>query len=121
MRFERTGGCLLAASLLTSLPAPAQVRFTDVTAEAGIDFTHTSGAAGKKYLPETMGSGVGFFDYDTDGDQDLLFVNGIEWPEAKSARNPSTSTRARSVTGRSISAAGSPVRAPRDAPTRTVR
>ena len=85
MSLERTAS-LLAASLLTSLPAGAQVRFTDVTAEAGIDFTHTSGAAGKKYLPETMGSGVGFFDYDADGDQDLLFVNGVEWPEAKSGR-----------------------------------
>ena len=52
------------------------VRFTDVTAEAGIDFVHFSGASGEKLLPETMGGGGAFFDYDGDGDQDLFFVNG---------------------------------------------
>jgi len=58
------------------------VRFVDVTETAGIRFSHTSGAFGKKYLPETMGSGVAFFDFDGDGDQDLLFVNGTSWPWA---------------------------------------
>src|ERR1700733_7334533 len=40
------------------------VAFTDVTAQAGIRFHHNSGAFGRKYLPETMGSGVCFLDYD---------------------------------------------------------
>jgi hypothetical protein len=57
--------------------------FTDVTAAAGIRFTHTSGAFGKKYLPETMGSGVAFLDVDNDGWQDLFFVNGQAWPGRK--------------------------------------
>jgi enediyne biosynthesis protein E4 len=54
--------------------------FTDVTAQAGIHFKHNSGAFGKKYLPETMGSGVCFIDYDNDGWQDILFVNSMDWP-----------------------------------------
>jgi len=56
-----------------------RVRFTDVTRSAGIDYVHVSGATGEKFLPETMGGGVAFFDYDTDGDPDLLFVNAMPW------------------------------------------
>src|SRR5262245_15336874 len=43
---------------------PPSVRFTDITAKAGIDFVHTNGSFGMKLLPETMGGGVAFFDYD---------------------------------------------------------
>jgi len=60
-------------------PIPT-VKFTDVTAAAGIHFTHNTGAYGAKLLPETMGSGVAFLDFDSDGHQDLLFVNGTYWP-----------------------------------------
>jgi len=56
------------------------IRFTDVTAQAGINFRHNSGAFGKKYLPETMGSGVCVLDYDQDGWQDIFFVNSKDWP-----------------------------------------
>ncbi len=68
-----------------SLP---EVRFTDITREAGIQFVHVNGARGEKMLPETMGGGVAFLDYDNDGDQDLLFVNSDVWPgdPAPSAR-----------------------------------
>src|SRR5437867_3896048 len=55
-------------------------KFTDVTRESGITFVHNNGAYGEKLLPETMGGGVAFFDYDNDGHQDLLFVNSTEWP-----------------------------------------
>ena len=56
------------------------VAFTDVTRESGIDFVHTNGAYGEKLLPETMGSGCAFFDFDNDGHQDLLLVNSSPWP-----------------------------------------
>jgi len=56
------------------------IRFADVTAQAGIHFRHNSGAFGKKYLPETMGSGVCVIDYDNDGWQDIFFVNSKNWP-----------------------------------------
>lgn len=57
------------------------IRFTDVTREAGILFEHNNGAFGKKYLPETLGSGCAFLDYDQDGWEDILLVNGMDWPE----------------------------------------
>lgn len=62
------------------------VQFVDVTSQAGISFKHNSGAFGKKYLPETMGSGVCFLDYDNDGWQDILFVNSMDWPDHKTGR-----------------------------------
>jgi len=55
-------------------------KFVDVTASAGINFTHNNGAYGDKLLPETMGGGVAFFDYDNDGFQDFLFINSTYWP-----------------------------------------
>jgi hypothetical protein len=59
---------------------PPAVSFTDITGAAGIDFVHTTGAYGEKLLPESIGSGAAFLDYDNDGDQDLLLVNSTWWP-----------------------------------------
>jgi hypothetical protein len=64
---------------LWAAPPPANVHFTDVTAAAGIHFTHNAGRTGKKWLPETMGSGVAFFDADGDGKLDILLLNGSDW------------------------------------------
>ncbi len=70
-----------AASAPSSEKNPVQ--FTDVTQTAGIAFVHNSGAFGKKYLPETMGSGVAFLDYDGDGRPDLFFVQSADWPQTR--------------------------------------
>jgi hypothetical protein len=62
-------------------------RFADVTAAAGIQFQHNSGAYGGKLLPETLGSGCAFLDYDRDGWQDILLLNGMDWPGHKRQRS----------------------------------
>jgi len=73
----------LAAALVPRIVAgPASnlgFRLTDVTAAAGIQFQHNSGAYGGKLLPETLGSGCAFLDYDADGWQDILILNGMDW------------------------------------------
>jgi enediyne biosynthesis protein E4 len=69
----------LAALVCATQPPPRaaeRVQFTDITAAAGIHFTHNAGRTGKKWLPETMGSGCAFLDADGDGWLDILLVNG---------------------------------------------
>jgi len=82
--FLRGIGAAAATQLLpqTLLAAPAalEFRFVDITNSAGIQFHHNSGAYGGKLLPETLGSGCAFLDYDADGWQDILLVNGMDWP-----------------------------------------
>jgi hypothetical protein len=62
-------------------------QFVDVTSRAGIQFQHNSGAFGGKFLPETLGSGCAFLDYDRDGWQDILLINGMDWPGHKKNRS----------------------------------
>src|SRR5947208_8231498 len=86
--FARTLQFLILLAAGRSLPGSAAdrpsdiapARFTDITKEAGITFVHNNGAFGDKLLPETMGGGVAFFDFDNDGSQDLLFINSTYWP-----------------------------------------
>ncbi len=79
------GSAAVAAGATT--PAGLGFRLADVTGAAGIDFRHNSGAFGAKYLPETMGPGCAFFDYDGDGWLDILLVNGMDWPGHKRQRS----------------------------------
>jgi hypothetical protein len=62
-----------------SSPVESRTHFEDITRSSGIHFVHNNGAFGKKWLPETMGPGVAFVDYDNDGWQDVLFANGNAW------------------------------------------
>ena len=64
----------------SSGPAIPPVTFRDVTQQGGIRFVHNNGAFGKKFLPETLGPGVAFIDYDNDGWPDIFLVNGMDWP-----------------------------------------
>src|SRR3989454_6476501 len=75
----RTCAVLSAISIVAQSGQPS-IQFTDVTKSAGLTFVHYTGAFGKKYLPETLGPGVAFIDYDGDGWQDLFFTNGKDWP-----------------------------------------
>ena len=61
-------------------PEPPPGQFSDITQAAGIDFVHENGARGERLLPETMGGGVAFLDYNRNGHQDLLFINSDTWP-----------------------------------------
>src|SRR6478735_8020753 len=67
--------------------ASPEFRFVDVTSAAGLRFTHNNGAFGRKYLPETLGSGCAFLDYDNDGWQDILLVNSMDWPGHRRQRS----------------------------------
>jgi len=67
--------------------AAPSFQLKDVTKSAGIDFKHNSGAYGGKLLPETLGSGCAFLDYDNDGYQDILLVNSMDWPGHKRGRS----------------------------------
>jgi len=71
--------CVGAVLLAAVAPAGNPVQFVDATAQAGIKFVHNAGKTGKKYLPETLGSGAAFLDADGDGWIDVLLVNGKDW------------------------------------------
>ena len=74
---------LRALGAAAGTTAPPGFRFVDVTSSAGIQFKHNSGSFGGKFLPETLGSGCAFLDYDRDGWQDILLINGMDWPGHK--------------------------------------
>jgi enediyne biosynthesis protein E4 len=75
------------AGAATQTQPPLGFRLTNVTRPAGLQFQHNSGAYGGKLLPETLGSGCAFLDYDADGWQDILLVNGMDWPGHKRQRS----------------------------------
>src|SRR6201998_385672 len=73
--------CLWLLLWVNAKPVTAQqIQFRDITSQAGIHFTHNNGAFGKKWLPETMGPGCAFIDYDNDGYPDIVLINGEDFP-----------------------------------------
>lgn len=81
------GGCRHIPSGSRVSSGPVSVKFVDITDRAGISFQHNNGARGKKYMPETVGSGVAFLDYDNDGRQDILLINSTDWPGVPHGRS----------------------------------
>jgi hypothetical protein len=81
---------IVPRTLGAQTPAAPGFRLVDVTKASGLQFIHNSGAYGGKLLPETMGSGCAFLDYDADGWQDILLVNGMDWPGHKRTRSTLT-------------------------------
>lgn len=74
----RTEIVLPEKRVVAEQPLP-HIPFRDVSTTCGVDWVHVSGMEGEKLLPETMGGGVTIFDFDNDGDPDLLFVGGTTW------------------------------------------
>src|SRR5947209_5845730 len=72
-----------AAQNSTASNSIPTVKFQDVTDASRLHFTHVNGAAGEKLLPETMGGGCAFFDFDNDGHQDIVLINSTFWPWAQ--------------------------------------
>ena len=83
---DKRGPAPAAPKQAPAPPAVAGARFLDITRQAGIVFTHNTGAFGKKFLPEAMGPGCAFLDYDNDGSPDMLLVNGSDFSGHKSKR-----------------------------------
>ncbi len=82
-------GIAASAFPAAAFPAPHSdlgFQLVDVTSRSGIQFQHNSGAYGGKLLPETLGSGCAFLDYDRDRWQDILLINGMDWPGHKRQR-----------------------------------
>src|SRR5437879_6985961 len=83
--------CAAVSPCLTMPSSAQQIQFRDITTQAGIHFAHNNGAFGTQWLPETMGPGCAFIDYDNDGFPDILLVNGEDWPSH--AKNGATTPK----------------------------
>ena len=82
-------GCRLSAvsgpASGSAQPSPAGVvQWTDVSEQVGVRFRHVNGGSGRKYMPEQMGSGGAFLDFDGDGWLDLFLVNSRPLPGSRS-------------------------------------
>lgn len=80
-----------------SAPEMPSVAFVDVAQESGIDFVHFDGGTGEKLLPETMGGGVAVFDYNNNGNADVLLLSGDDWPHDRASREDDSPSRGSSI------------------------
>ncbi len=83
----RRGFLVATGAAAAAVPPDPGFRLVDITGQAGVRFQHNNGAFGSKYLPETMGPGCAWIDYDADGWPDILLVNGMDWPGHHTARS----------------------------------
>src|SRR5687768_8633900 len=67
---------MLCAPLVRAAETPSPIQLRDVSRQTGIGFVHTDGSSGRRYIVETVASGLATFDYDGDGLIDIYFVNG---------------------------------------------
>ncbi|MGC4044121.1 MAG: VCBS repeat-containing protein [Armatimonas sp.] len=82
LAFPLVWGCPKPTAVTGEKPADTTpTSFTEISDSAGVKFVHETGARGKKRMPETVGSGVAFFDYDNDGKLDILIINSCSWPD----------------------------------------
>ncbi len=84
--FVPRGGMYPPPSASSTAATGSPIHYVDITRQAGIHFVHNTGAFGKKYLPETMGAGCAFLDYDNDGNPDILLINGMDFLGHKTKR-----------------------------------
>src|SRR5436190_14856922 len=75
-----------------ALPPGIQVKFVDVTERSGIHYQHLDGHTEIEYIMETLGSGIGWLDYDQDGLMDLLIVQGSTFPVPSPSLSPPAPT-----------------------------
>jgi hypothetical protein len=81
--------CILSLALLYAAPSSdSGIQFVDVSNQAGIHFSHYNAAAGRKWLPETIGSGCAFIDLDGDGWADIFLLNGKDWEPGRARHLP---------------------------------
>ena len=86
---DSSAGTPAASGAAAAAASNASVSFAEVAVASGIDFTHNTGAFGKKWLPETMGSGCAWIDYDTDGDPDAFLISGKDFDGHPTGRRQS--------------------------------
>ncbi len=77
----RRSALTLLLALVACPPAMAEgIRFREVSKAWGIDFRRHDGGSGKHFILESTSGGLVLLDYDSDGDQDVFFVDGGRIP-----------------------------------------
>ncbi len=64
------------AILAQEVTHETSLRFKDISDACNLDFTHSDGGSGDRFIMEYVASGMAVFDYDGDGLEDIFFLNG---------------------------------------------